>query len=84
MRRSLLELDMGLKGDLSISEAMETLMGALFSDATPDTWSAFAWPSLRPLASWLGDMLARWCFPCYTCPLPLRAAHTPRGSALQT
>ena len=59
MRRSLLELDMGLKGDLSISEAMETLMGALFSDGVPETWTACAWPSLRPLASWLSDMLAR-------------------------
>ena len=32
MRRSLLELDMGLKGDLSISEAMETLMTALYDE----------------------------------------------------
>ena len=59
MRRSLLELDMGLKGDLSVSEAMETLMDALFTDAVPATWTACAWPSLRPLASWLADMLQR-------------------------
>jgi len=59
MRRSLLELDMGLKGDLSVSEAMETLMSALYADTTPATWTACAWPSLRPLASWLSDMLQR-------------------------
>jgi len=59
MRRSLLELDMGLKGDLSISEAMEALMLALYDDRVPESWGARAWPSLRPLGSWLVDLLAR-------------------------
>ena len=59
MRRSLLELDRGLKGDLSVSEAMERLMGALYADAVPASWTACAWPSLRPLGSWLADMLQR-------------------------
>jgi len=60
MKRSLAELDLGLKGDLSISEPMERLMNALFDDRVPDTWAARAWPSLRPLASWLVDVLARF------------------------
>jgi len=59
MRRSLLELDMGLKGDLSISEAMENLMNALFDDKVPERWEARAWPSLRPLGSWLVNLLER-------------------------
>jgi len=59
MRRSLVELDMGLKGDLSVSEAMESLMRALYDDKVPESWASRAWPSLRPLGSWLHDMLAR-------------------------
>jgi hypothetical protein len=60
MRRSLVELDMGLRGDLSMSEAMETLMDSIYDDTVPARWSALAWPSLRPLASWLLNMLDRY------------------------
>lgn len=59
MRRSLLELDMGLKGDLSISEAMEALIAALRDERVPKTWAALAWPSLRNLSSWLSNLLNR-------------------------
>ena len=59
IRRSLVELDLGLKGDLSISEPMETLMLALYDDKVPETWAARAWPSLRPLGSWLADTARR-------------------------
>ena len=50
---------MGLKGDLSITEAMEALMNSLYDDKVPDSWASKAWPSLRPMASWLADVLAR-------------------------
>jgi len=60
MKRSLAELDLGLKGDLSISEPMEILMNALFDDRVPGSWADRAWPSLRPLSSWLADVLARF------------------------
>jgi len=59
IRRSLIELEMGLAGDLSISEPMETLMLKLYEDKVPETWEALAWPSLRPLASWMVNMLER-------------------------
>jgi dynein heavy chain len=59
MKRSLVELDLGLKGDLGMSEAMETLMYSLFDDKVPGTWNKVAYPSMRALASWLSDMLAR-------------------------
>lgn len=35
MRRSLAELDLGLKGDLTMSEPMEKLMFSLASDQVP-------------------------------------------------
>ena len=37
MKRSLAELDLGLKGDLTISEPMEKLMNSLANDAVPGT-----------------------------------------------
>lgn len=38
MKRSLAELDLGLKGDLTVSEPMERLMKALAADAVPARW----------------------------------------------
>jgi dynein heavy chain len=59
MKRSLGELDMGLRGDLSITESMEALMNALYDDKVPATWANRAYPSLRALAPWLFNMLER-------------------------
>ena len=59
MRRSLAELDLGLKGDLTMTEPMERLMTALASDAVPPSWTLLAYPSLRPLSSWMVNLLAR-------------------------
>ena len=59
MRRSLAELDLGLKGDLTMSEPMEKLMVALANDSVPASWANMAYPSLRPLGSWLVNLLQR-------------------------
>lgn len=59
IRRSLLELDLGLKGDLTMSEQMEALMNALADDRVPSSYERMAFPSLRGLASWLHNLLAR-------------------------
>ena len=59
MKRSLGELDMGLKGDLSITEAMEALQTALYDNRGPEAWAKRAYPSLRALAPWLFNMLER-------------------------
>ncbi|KAK9866454.1 hypothetical protein WJX84_011662 [Apatococcus fuscideae] len=59
MRRSLAELDLGLKGDLTMSEPMEKLMFSLASDQVPAVWTNLAYPSLRPLGSWLVNLMQR-------------------------
>jgi len=59
MKRSLLELDLGLKGDLTMSAPMERIMLAMASDGVPGSWEKLAYPSLRPLASWVFNMLQR-------------------------
>ena len=59
MKRSLAELDLGLKGDLTMTAPMESLMHALADDGVPAGWTRLAYHSLRPLGSWLGNMLQR-------------------------
>jgi len=59
VRRSLIELDSGLKGDLSITEPMEKIMHALSSQAVPMSWEKLAWASRDSLANWLSSLLAR-------------------------
>ncbi|KAL3288579.1 hypothetical protein HHI36_003018 [Cryptolaemus montrouzieri] len=59
MRRSLRELDLGLKGELTITEDMERLQQALFLDQVPEIWSIKAYPSLLALGSWTADLSAR-------------------------
>ncbi|XP_014280457.2 dynein beta chain, ciliary [Halyomorpha halys] len=59
MKRSLKELDLGLKGELTITSDMEDLENALFLDQVPGVWSARAYPSLLGLTSWFIDLLLR-------------------------
>jgi dynein heavy chain len=59
MVRSLHELDLGFRGDLTMTEKMEALANSLFLDRVPAGWSLLAFPSLRPLGSWLGDLANR-------------------------
>jgi dynein heavy chain, axonemal len=59
IKRSLAELDLGLRGDLTMSAPMEKLMHALAADAVPQSWRNLAYPSLRPLASWFANVQAR-------------------------
>jgi len=57
--RSLKELQLGFAGELTMSDAMESLKTALFLDRIPPTWQKRAWPSMRPLSSWLNDFNLR-------------------------
>lgn len=59
IKRSLAELDLGLKGDLTISEPMERLMNSLATDTVPASWRNLAYPSLRPLGSWVQNLQQR-------------------------
>ncbi len=66
IRRSLLELDKGLKGQLNISQAMEDLSRALLINEWPGrnpfsqcTWEKLAWPSKKSLIAQFQDMLRR-------------------------
>uniref|UniRef100_H2Y9A0 Dynein axonemal heavy chain 11 n=1 Tax=Ciona savignyi TaxID=51511 RepID=H2Y9A0_CIOSA len=59
IRRSLKELDLGLKGELTISSEMEEIQNALFLDKVPTSWSRISYPSLYSLGLWYADVLVR-------------------------
>lgn len=57
--RSLNELQLGFLGELTMSDQMELLQDSLYLDRVPEAWSKRAYPSLRPLASWLTNLETR-------------------------
>jgi len=57
--RSLIELDLGFRGELTVSDKMDELATSLFLDRVPKSWELLAYPSLRSLALWLADLAAR-------------------------
>ncbi|XP_075374923.1 dynein axonemal heavy chain 17-like isoform X2 [Mycteria americana] len=59
IRRSLKELDLGLKGELTITSDMEELANALFYNNVPESWTRYAYPSLLSLGAWYADLLLR-------------------------
>ncbi|XP_063306953.1 dynein axonemal heavy chain 11 [Pelobates fuscus] len=59
IRRSLKELDLGLKAKLTISSDMESLQMALYYDSVPNTWTKLAYPSTFGLGQWVNDLLLR-------------------------
>lgn len=59
IRRSLRELNLGLKGELTITHEMELLEEDLFVDRIPASWIKRAYPSMLGLQSWFNDLQLR-------------------------
>ena len=59
MRRSMRQLDLGLKGELTITPEMESLSDSLFLDQVPPSWTKRAYDSLNGLTAWYSDLLLR-------------------------
>uniref|UniRef100_A0A8C0E5M4 Dynein axonemal heavy chain 9 n=1 Tax=Balaenoptera musculus TaxID=9771 RepID=A0A8C0E5M4_BALMU len=59
IQRSLRELDLGLKGELTMTSDMENLQNALYLDTVPEPWARRAYPSIAGLAAWFLDLLNR-------------------------
>ena len=57
--RSLMELNEGLGGKLTITEDMEKLSDDLYLEKVPAAWTKLAWPSKRSLPMWLDNMQRR-------------------------
>ncbi|XP_030631579.1 dynein axonemal heavy chain 9 isoform X2 [Chanos chanos] len=59
IKRSLKELSLGLKGELTMTSEMENLQNAIYLDQVPDSWTRRAYPSMSGLALWFTDLLNR-------------------------
>lgn len=59
MRTSLTDLDMGLKGQLNITDDMDQLSDKMFLNLQPDLWVKYAYFSLKSLPAWYDDLLLR-------------------------
>lgn len=59
IRKSLVELDQGMKGQLNVTDAMETISFNLSINKVPDTWTAIAYASLKSLGAWFEDLKRR-------------------------
>ena len=62
MKRSLKELELGLKGELTITADMEDLSNCLFLDQVPPYWTKLAYASLHGLSAWYSDLLLRYLY----------------------
>lgn len=57
--KSLMELEQGLKGLLTMSEKMETLQNSLNLERIPKTWQVLSYPANRSLTSWIDNLVKR-------------------------
>lgn len=53
------EVRLGLKGELTVTPAMEAIENALFFDTVPPHWGVILGPSTKPLGAWFTDVLER-------------------------
>jgi len=57
VRTSLVNVGKAIKGEVPMSGDLEEVCAALFNNLVPDVWHKRAYPSLKPLASWVVDFL---------------------------
>ena len=58
VRRSLADLQRGIRGLVVISPELELVFDSLFNGRVPESWLV-AYPSVKPLAGWVRDLVAR-------------------------
>mmetsp|Transcript_13010 Transcript_13010/g.11508 ORF Transcript_13010/g.11508 Transcript_13010/m.11508 type:complete len:168 (-) Transcript_13010:216-719(-) len=67
MESSLTSLSRAIQGLEIMSEELDNMYGAFLKNRVPPNWIAVAYPSLKPLASWMIDLVKRvefmrlWC-----------------------
>uniref|UniRef100_A0A7S0PNJ6 Dynein heavy chain n=1 Tax=Micromonas pusilla TaxID=38833 RepID=A0A7S0PNJ6_MICPS len=59
MRRTLQESLKALKGLVVMTDELEAVTDSIFDNQVPDAWASKAYPSLKPLSSWVLDLLER-------------------------
>ena len=62
LRHSLVLLRRAIKGLIVMSGDLESMYDSFLLNRVPEMWSSASYPSLKPLASWMKDLLARMEF----------------------
>jgi len=59
VRTSLVNVGKAVKGEVPLTPELESVCTSLFNNIVPEVWHKRAYPSLKPLASWIVDFLER-------------------------
>jgi dynein heavy chain len=62
LKRSLSDLQKAIKGTVVMSIQLENMFLAFLDKKVPELWESAAYPSLKPLASWVNDFIERVVF----------------------
>ena len=62
MRQSLADLQRAIRGEVLMSDELDRMYGAMLTNQVPANWETAAYPSLKPLASWVKDLHGRISF----------------------
>lgn len=62
LRSTLKDLQRAIQGLVVMSSDLEAMYTRLLNNQVPEVWQRVAYPSLKPLASWLNDFLRRFEF----------------------
>jgi dynein heavy chain len=62
MKKSLDELQKAIRGDVVMSLELEQMYINFLIQKVPARWVEYAYPSLKPLGSWVNDLIARVAF----------------------
>lgn len=60
--RVLVDIKKAIKGLVVMSLELEMVYTAFINNTVPPVWTAASYPSLRPLGSWITDLVMRWAF----------------------
>ncbi|XP_059155726.1 dynein axonemal heavy chain 6-like isoform X2 [Physella acuta] len=62
IKNSLEQLQKAIKGFVVMSEELERVYNAFLNNQVPGLWATAAYPSLKPLGSWVKDLVLRCAF----------------------
>ncbi|KAH9586143.1 Dynein heavy chain [Trypanosoma melophagium] len=62
VQTSLAEFSRAVRGEVVMSADLEAVGSSFFINAVPASWASLAYPSLKPLSSWMDDLVRRVAF----------------------